>query len=138
MVNVGEWHNTGSNGPARETWVRRVGNTQACVEVMAYRVLVTMYVGNDVDEDHEGIPFKTLPEAKAWADAFIARRSVACVSACDYHMFGGDQSHPCSSAMADRQRRAIAAGVSCGDETPGRLGAMYYCSQACNDAGEHV
>jgi hypothetical protein len=68
------WHNTGGNGPARETWVRRVGNVSACVEVMPHRCLVTMYVGNDVDEDHEGIPFPGLPAAQSWADSFIACR----------------------------------------------------------------
>lgn len=75
-TSTNEWHNTGSNGPARETWVRRIGNVSACVEVMAYRCLVTIYVGNDVDADHEGIPFKTLADAQSWANRRLAGRDV--------------------------------------------------------------
>lgn len=75
---------------------------------------------------------------KGWVATLPHAHREQCVSACDYHEAGGDRARPCSSPMADKRKRALAANVSCGNEFPGQPGNMYYCSQACNDAGEHV
>lgn len=70
---AGSWSNTGGNGPASEVWVRAFGDMTAQVERMPHRSLATLFFGGSVDEDHEGVPFPTVAEAKAWCEAFAER-----------------------------------------------------------------
>lgn len=70
MTNETEWHNTGGNGQARETWVRKVGVKVAIVSVMPYRSIVEVYE-NGRESEESGRPFETLAEGKAYADRFL-------------------------------------------------------------------
>jgi hypothetical protein len=52
-------------------------------------------------------------------------------------MVPADCGRPAGWALCDDINCAT-HGVNCGEERPGHPGYMHYCSQACNDAGEHV
>lgn len=61
MTNTSEWHNTGSNGRAREVWVRTVGGDTAEVLVMPFRCLVNLYAKGRKCVD--GDPYDGLSDA---------------------------------------------------------------------------
>ena len=62
MTNESEWHNTGSNGPAREVWVRKLGTRTAFVYALPYRYMVEFITESALIDD--GIPFESLTDAK--------------------------------------------------------------------------
>jgi hypothetical protein len=73
-------------------------------------------------------------------DRGVCVRCNLSVEHCDRNFIKGNDG--CLARLARRALKAMGTPAEptpprCGDEWPGQPGRMHYCSQACNDAGEH-